>query len=362
MKYPTPIGLTFLFALAFFSLTACDTATGPDGDDSGSNPLAKIRLLSADFVNTVLTEDGNLFSWGSGVSGALGQGDMEDRSSPTQVPGLKGVIHYAQNGGMAFALTEDGSVYQWGHYLLSSVSPYPTPTPTRATGITGARKVFAVAWHLFILDANGALWRLSPSHVHPSLTPLPQRVPTSQKLIQISGGVGLGQDGTLSALDGAFFGIDDLGPENGGPVSGFGDITAVYNSLRHTVALRNDGTVWAWGQDPGCGLGDGTHSSSQIPVQLPGLAGVSRLSVNGSFNLALTEEGDVWYWGYRGSGGNQSRLCQLTPAPVPGIQDAVDISANWKALILTSDGDIFTFEPETLQVTLVPSAGGASSD
>ena len=68
----------------------------------------------------------------------------------------------------------------------------------------------------------------------------------------------------------------------------------------------------------------------------------------------MKEGGTVWHWGYRGGDEDHRPICRTVPAQVPGIIDAVDVSAHWETLIQTADGDLYVFEPETLEVTKVP--------
>ena len=44
----------------------------------------------------------------------------------------------------------------------------------------------------------------------------------------------------------------------------------------HSLAVASDGTVWAWGSNEFGQLGDGSNSSSAVPVQVSGLADVRR--------------------------------------------------------------------------------------
>jgi hypothetical protein len=328
-------------------LLACESTTGPDVGDWSFEPLPQQSLISSDVAKTVLMRDGTLYSWGEGRFGTLGQGNLKSYGRPRKVRGLERVIHFAQNGGMAFALTEDGSLYQWGQYMASSVYPHPTKRPAKAARVVGGIAVFPVGWRAYVVDEGGSLWSVEPSHVRPAQTPAPQQISLPKRVRQVSGALGLFEDGTL-------FSIGDWGPGPGGPAEGFSGIVAITNSFESTVALRADGTVWAWGRELDAGLGDGIHTESAVPIQLPGLSDVRRISGSYRFRFAVKEDGTVWYWGYRGRDANGDPVYQTVPAQVPGIADAVDVAAHWEALIQTLGGDLYTFNTETLELREVP--------
>ena len=65
----------------------------------------------------VCTEDGRVYTFGSGESGQLGHGDKKNRTSPTLVKSLEG-MHITQvqcRGYHTMALTSSGYVYTWGY-------------------------------------------------------------------------------------------------------------------------------------------------------------------------------------------------------------------------------------------------------
>lgn len=71
--------------------------------------------------------------------------------------------------------------------------------------------------------------------------------------------------------------------------------------IAHTVALKIDGSLWAWGDNSSGQLGDGTTSYRDTPVHIAGCdwAGV----VAGYFHtLALKSDHSLWAWGYNDHG------------------------------------------------------------
>ena len=78
-----------------------------------------------------------------------------------------------------------------------------------------------------------------------------------------------------------------------------GEFIQVSAGESHCVALKADGTVWAWGRGLEGQLGNGKFKNSTIPVKVKGLKNISKVSAGGKHNLALDEEGRVWAWGDR---------------------------------------------------------------
>ena len=86
----------------------------------------------------------------------------------------------------------------------------------------------------------------------------------------------------------------------------------------HSLALRDDCTVWAWGYNEYGELGDGTFTDSQSPVQVQDLYDVKAISTTFAHSLALKGDGTVWAWGWNGVGqlGNGT-FTYDTPNPTP---------------------------------------------
>lgn len=84
-------------------------------------------------------------------------------------------------------------------------------------------------------------------------------------------------------------------------------VKAVSAGTSHTIALKSDGTVWAWGLNSLGQLGDGTTVQKLYPVavKLPNgtpLSGVIQIASGANHNLVLKSDGTVWAWGANSSG------------------------------------------------------------
>lgn len=137
-----------------------------------------------------------------------------------------------------------------------------------------------------------------------------------------------------------------------------------------TLALRIDGRVWSWGQNQSGILGDGSGVSRRTtPQPIPGLTRVIAIavgsnSVGSSTAYALRENGTVWAWGYGANGelGTGELVnSQPTPVQVPGLQDIVAIAAQDSlAFAVRNDGRVFGWG-QGVNLTLPyvwPAAGG----
>lgn len=105
----------------------------------------------------------------------------------------------------------------------------------------------------------------------------------------------------------------------------------------HTLAIKGDGTVWAWGRNHYGQLGNGSITATAIPLQVSGLTRATSVSASGDVSAAVKSNGTVWVWG---SG------VSLTPVQVSGLTDAIAVVATYsgKFVALRSDGSVWTWE------------------
>ena len=163
--------------------------------------------------------------------------------------------------------------------------------------------------------------------------------------------VALKQDGTVWAWGGNDYGqlgdgtqTDSLTPVQ---VSGLSSVTAIAAGAYHTVALKQDGTVWAWGDNTYGELGDGTQTNSSTPVQVSGLSNVTAIAAGWSYTVVLKQDGTVWAWGLNyfvelvdviypyGS---------LTPVQVSGLSSVTAIAAGgYYTVALKQDGTVWAW-------------------
>ena len=133
----------------------------------------------------------------------------------------------------------------------------------------------------------------------------------------------------------------------GVPLSG---ITAVAAGHYHSVALKNDGTVWAWGYNYYGQLGNKSSvTNSLLPVQVleetgVALSGIIAVAAGQYHSLALRNDGTVWTWGhnYYGQLGDTTTTQRNAAVKVAGISSgATAIAAGSShSLALMNDGTV----------------------
>lgn len=80
-------------------------------------------------------------------------------------------------------------------------------------------------------------------------------------------------------------------------------VQALAGGKAHSLALLQDGTVWAWGRNDNGQLGLGDLTTRWAPFQITGLPGTMvGVSAGGSFSMALDQNGQVWTWGRNDQG------------------------------------------------------------
>jgi hypothetical protein len=112
----------------------------------------------------------------------------------------------------------------------------------------------------------------------------------------------------------------------------------------HALALKNDGTLWAWGFNPSGELGDGTTIDRSTPVQVQIPTGVKSVSVGDFHSSAVMSDGTLWTWGFNPFG----QLCDgtttdhSTPAQVPSLAGVKAVTAREEhTLALRDDGTVW---------------------
>ena len=122
----------------------------------------------------------------------------------------------------------------------------------------------------------------------------------------------------------------------------------VATSGNHTVMLKVDGTVWTYGTNNYGELGNNTTLNSDEPLQaiFPSGTIITKIAVGENHNLALDSEGNVWVWGrnnYYQLGNNSSQIL-TKPTKITSINHIKDIECgNNTSFALTEAGEVYAW-------------------
>ena len=302
---------------------AKSTESGDEFRATFTNVAGKATSTAAKL--TVATTKYNAVAWGSNLKRQLGNGTFEALSDvPLPVSGLKFVTAVAAGGSHSLALLADASVVAWGNNEFGQLGDGTETNRGVPVAVGGLKEVTAIAAggsHSLALLKNGTVMAWG---------------------YNFHGQLGDGKLGT-----------EEAGETEPVPVKGLTKVKAIAAGGEHSLALLENGTVMAWGNDENGQLGNGTlKPSSDVPVAVKGLTGVTAISAGGEFSLALTSKGTVQAWGadeagQLGNAGVEEGTSDV-PVPVEELSGVTAIAAGAEhALALLGGGTVMAWGSDT---------------
>jgi alpha-tubulin suppressor-like RCC1 family protein len=141
---------------------------------------------------------------------------------------------------------------------------------------------------------------------------------------------------------------DTIGRSTPVQVSGLTNVIAIAgNGWTHCLALKSDSTVWAWGQNYFGQLGVGDTTDRWLPTQVSGLTGIVAIAEGAGHSLALKKDGTVWAWGYNifGQLGDSTTIDKHSPVKVNNLSGVIAIAGGAAhSLALKNNGTVWTWE------------------
>ena len=344
-----------------------------------SNPVQTVagginwKQISGSFnVHTVgIKTDGTLWGWGNNTNGQLGDSTIINRSSPVQTIAFGTNWKQVSSGYYTAAIKTDGTLWTWGPNVTNgqlgdnTVAPKSSPVQTVAFG-TNWKQVSSGFYHCAAIKTDGTLWtwgkntyaQLGINTVANKSSPV-QTITYGTNWKSVSAGgrttAAIKNDGTLW-----IWGDGDKGElgDNLSYVSGnnrksspiqtitFGtNWKQVSAGYYHTTAIKTDGTLWCWGSNTNGQLGDNTIVSKSSPVQTIAF-GTSwkQVSAGYKFTAAIKTDGTLWNWGANttyGQLGDNTIINRSSPVQTTAY------GTNWKQVscggyhtVAVTNGDI----------------------
>ena len=89
----------------------------------------------------------------------------------------------------------------------------------------------------------------------------------------------------------------------------------------HTTAIKSDGSLWAWGDNGSGQLGDGTREDKYTPVKI--MDNVVAVSIGEAYTVAIKSDGSLWTWGI------VKGIDKLQLTPIKIMDNVIAVSAGW---------------------------------
>ncbi len=263
----------------------------------GSGFLQNVNSISnGRFHSLAAKNDGTVWAWGLNTDGELGQGTTGGSSNvPIQVTDPSDGSGFLQNvyqvsGGrlQSYALTNSGTVKAWGYNNHKELGDGDTTLQNVPVDVVVGRipaplnniaAISAGRQHVLALDFNGNVWAWGTN---------------------LEGELGIGTTSSNEDVS------EVTDPSDG---SGFlSNVTSISAGRFHSMALKDDNTVWTWGSNTNGQLGSDTPvgTTSLVPAEVTEssnfFSGAVAIAAGNTHSMAVKTDGTVWTWGANSNG------------------------------------------------------------
>lgn len=277
------------------------------------------------YAHSLAFRNSTTMAWGYNGFGQVGDGSLDKRTAPVHVSGLIGAKGVAIGADHSLAFFNNSTVRAWGYNGFGQLgngsttySSVPVAVKVKidtssSINLTGVTAVAAGGFHSLALKNDGTVWAWGEN---------------------TNGQLGRNVTDTSPLIAGQVM----TDPKNG---IGLTSITAIAAGGSHSLALDSSGQVWAWGYNKYGQLGqsgDKALVDQNLPQPVTGIkAPVLAIAAGGAFSVAVDNNGTVWAWGYNGFGqlGNNSTTDSNVPKQVV-LQDGTFL-LNIKAIAAGMD-------------------------
>lgn len=239
-----------------------------------STPIVTVNGSNWSDVNHATThtvalhQNGTVWAWGNNSIGQLGNGTTTNSFVPVQVGSDTDWTVLSPGHFHTVALRTNGTFWGWGNTgafeLGGSPSPYYYVNPIQLSNSTDWSKIYGGYFKTFAIKNNGTLWGMGRNNF---------------------GDLGVGNNASLLILT-------QIGKD-----TDWQKISAAREA--YTLALKTNGTLWAWGDNENGRLGDGTTTNRNAPVQI-GTSTWKDVAAGNIHAIAIKTDGTLWQWGSYG--------------------------------------------------------------
>lgn len=337
--------------------------------------ISNIKSISAGYNHSLACDnDGKIYAWGNNNNSQIGDGSVEQRNTPSQVLKLKNVKTISAGYAHAMAIDDSGNTWSWGYnnhgQLGIQNSELHQSIPSEIDIPVDIVSIDCGYYHNLAVDSNGEVWSWGYNN-HGQLglgdtndRNVPTKIAGISNVISVSAGnyhsLALTADGTIWSWgynNRGQLGVNDktvntsLNPQKIESVTGIVGISA---GNYHSLAVKNDGTVWAWGYNNHGQLGLGNLSNYYSPQKIDSMKlklfntfdSNTRFKIQAGHNhsVALSSNGDVYAWGYNNYGqlGLNNNIQMLTPTKIDNLTQVKFISSQFNSTLTISNSSSLT--------------------
>jgi len=283
---------------------------------TGGTTFSTVELGGAS--TKALKSDGTLWAWGNNDEGALGDGTVIHRSSPVQISSDTDWQYLGIGGGHNLVIKTDGSLWSFGAAYFGGLGnrghSEHNSSPTQVGALTDWAYVSAGASYSLAVKTDGTLWSW-----------------------------GLNNYGQLG--QNLFTGTNRSSPVQVGALTNWAVVAGGYES---GYAIKTDGTLWAWGRELYGGLGNniGTSTAKSSPIQVGALTDWSAIEGSNNRAIALKTDGTIWAWGRNNLGqlGQNNTIDKSSPVQIGALTSWTAVGCGQNSLYaLKSDGTLWVW-------------------
>ncbi|KAI1760052.1 RCC1/BLIP-II [Hypoxylon sp. FL1150] len=307
-----------------------------DLDDTGINPREStpgevdlgmldqdtkiVQVAATDSASFILTDDGWVYGWGTfrGSDGIIGFSEgVRTQSTPTIIPGLRGIVQLACGSNHVLALDAAGKVFTWGsggqfqlgRKPLSRLGGPSAGLIPQACGRFSSRHraihVSAGSYHSFYIDDSNHVWAWGLNNY--AQTGLNENTGEDDAMVL--------QPQVVESLEGY-------------------KISQIVGGEHHSVACTKDGELLTWGRVDGHQVGqpstlyteenavfddNGKPRILARPTAIDGVEKANFIATGTDTSFALDEAGKVYSWGF--SANYQTGQGTIDDIEVPTVID-----------------------------------------
>ena len=368
-----------------------------------------VKIAAGYDTSFAIDSDGKIYSWGDNNYGQLGRGAITQRLNPTpqevESTGTpmsgKAIVEVTSNQATTVALDSDGVLYSWGYNVHGELGSgttggydiQPDAVLSSGSSIAGKRivSISSGEYYFLVIDEDGVVhswgWNqyselgngtANTSSNKPALVSVNGTPMAGKTIVDVDGGIwhsiAVDSDGNVYTWgDGEFSqlgngshgaGVFSVVPvsvdTSGTPMEGkrIVDVSAGGNDFwqtdispsSHSLAMAEDGTVYAWGTNHTgeIGIGEpasGTQHDKPVAVDVSStpMSGKAMVQISAGmfYSVALSSEGRVYEWGDNSHGqlGDDSTAIRKKPV---AVSDATPSALAPSIPVVTFDGVLAT--------------------